>query len=162
MDELTPLRRLLTRLDYPMVIVTVAVGDETSGCLVGFHTQCSVSPPRYLVCLSKRNRTYRLAERAEHLGVHFLAADQRGLAELFGGETTDEIDKLARVDHHPGAGGAPLLDAAATRFVGRVVDRFDGGDHVGFVLAPEHAEGDDDHHQLGFQDVIDLEPGHDP
>jgi flavin reductase (DIM6/NTAB) family NADH-FMN oxidoreductase RutF len=162
MDELTPLRRLLTRLDYPMVIVTAAVGAERSGCLVGFHTQCSVRPVRYAVFLSKRNRTYRLAERADHLAVHFLSADQRDLAELFGGETTDEVDKLAQVDHHLGAGGAPLVDAAAHRFVGRILDRHDGGDHVGFTLEPLRAEGTDDLVQLGFQDVIDLEPGHDP
>jgi flavin reductase (DIM6/NTAB) family NADH-FMN oxidoreductase RutF len=162
MDELTPLRRLLTRLDYPMVLVTVAVDGERSGCLVGFHSQCSVDPVRYAVFLSKNNRTYRLAERADHLGVHFLAADQRGLAELFGGRTTDDVDKLAHVDHHLGAGGTPLVDATASRFVGRVLERLDCGDHVGFVLAPAHAEGDHGFTQLGFQDVIDIEPGHDP
>lgn len=162
MDELTPLRRLVTRLDYPMVVVTAAVDGEHSGCLVGFHSQCSVDPLRYAVMLSKSNHTYRLARRAEHLGVHFLAADQRHLAELFGGETTDEIDKLSRVGHRPGAGGAPLVEEAAHRFVGRVGDRLDCGDHVCFVLDPVHAEGDDELDQLGFQDVIDVRPGHDP
>jgi flavin reductase (DIM6/NTAB) family NADH-FMN oxidoreductase RutF len=162
MDELTPLRRLLVRLDYPMAIVTVAVAGERAGCLIGFHTQCSIHPERYAVFLSKKNRTYRLAQRAEHLGVHFLAADQRPLAELFGSETTDEVDKLAEVDHHVGAGGAPLVDAAAHRFVGRILQRVDCGDHVCFLLEPLHAEGAEDLEQLGFQDVIDLEPGHDP
>ena len=162
MDELTPLRRLLVRLDYPMAIVTVAVDGQRSGCLVGFHTQCSIHPERYAVFLSKRNRTYRLAESAGHLGVHFLSADQRGLAELFGGHTTDEIDKLARVAHHPGPGGVPLIDAAAHRFAGRILQRLDCGDHVCFVLDPLHAEGADDLTQLGFQEVVDLEPGHPP
>jgi flavin reductase (DIM6/NTAB) family NADH-FMN oxidoreductase RutF len=162
MDELTPLRRLLVRLDYPMAIVTVAVDGQRSGCLIGFHSQCSIHPERYAVFLSKKNRTYRLARHAEHLGVHFLASDQRHLAELFGGQTTDEVDKLAQVDHHPGAGGAPLVDAAAHRFVGRIHERVDCGDHVAFVLEPLHAEGAEDLTQLGFQDVIDIEPGHDP
>lgn len=162
MDELTPLRRLLLRLDYPMVMVTAAAGGERSGCLVGFHTQCSVHPMRYVVYLSDKNRTHRIAQHADHLGVHFLAAGQRDLAELFGGTTGDETDKLARVGHHLGAGGAPLVDAAAHRFVGRITDRVDAGDHMAFFLEPLHAEGEAAFAQLGFQDVIDIEPGHDP
>ena len=30
-----------------MVVVTTAQGDERAGCLVGFHAQSSIEPPRY-------------------------------------------------------------------------------------------------------------------
>src|SRR4051794_41781759 len=51
---------LIDELDYPMFIVTVAAGGERAGCLVGFATQCSINPPRFLVCLSDKNRTFRV------------------------------------------------------------------------------------------------------
>jgi hypothetical protein len=49
----------MSLLDHPMVVVTTRAGNERAGCLVGFATQVSIGPPRFLVGLSKRNRTYR-------------------------------------------------------------------------------------------------------
>ena len=57
---------LVGGLDYPLWIVTAAAGEERDGCLVGFGCQSSIDPSRFLVCLSKNNRTYRVAKRAEH------------------------------------------------------------------------------------------------
>jgi len=66
---------LVGDLDYPMFIVTTrSTKGERAGCLVGFATQCSIDPPRVLVCISRANRTYRVAEDAEALGVHFVPA----------------------------------------------------------------------------------------
>ena len=115
---------LLSELDYPMFVVTTAVGDERAGCLVGFATQCSIDPPGFLVCLSKQNHTYRLARTAELLAVHFLPEDATDLAELFGGQTGDDVNKFRRCAWHSGAGGVPLLDRCENRF-----DRKDGRPH---------------------------------
>jgi len=46
---------LVSELDYPMVVVSVASGADRAGCLVGFSTHCSIDPARYAVCISKRN-----------------------------------------------------------------------------------------------------------
>ncbi|WP_206328591.1 flavin reductase, partial [Streptomyces sp. Tu 4128] len=75
----------LHRLDPDMCVVTAAAGGERAGCLVGFSSQCSIDPIRYVVWLSEVNRTYRVASSADVLAVHLLARDQRGTAELFGG-----------------------------------------------------------------------------
>ena len=88
--------RLVGGLEYPMFIVTARAGDEPLGCLVGFATQTSIDPPRFAVCLSHNNRTYRRGRDAELLGVHCVPEDAAELAELFGGETGDEVDKFAR------------------------------------------------------------------
>jgi flavin reductase (DIM6/NTAB) family NADH-FMN oxidoreductase RutF len=151
----------LTR-DNPMYIVTTAEGDERSGCLVGFATQCSVDPPRWAVCLSKKNRTYEVAGEAAVLAVHFLGRDERELAELFGGETGHEVDKFERCAWHEGPGGAPILEATEAWIVGPTVHRFDAGDHGGFVIDIEAAELRSREPQLGFQAAKDIEPGHDP
>lgn len=152
---------LTSAFDYPMVIVTVATGGERGGCLVGFSTQCSIRPLRYAVCLSKRNRTTRLAEQAAVLAVHFPERAQRGLAELFGGETGDDVDKFSRCRWEPGPGGTPLLSECPNRFVGQVVERVDAGDHLVYLLDVTGASVTDEPDLLTFQQVRDLEPGHD-
>lgn len=167
-------------LDYPVFVVTTAAGEDRDGCLVGFSTQTSIDPPRLLVCLSKANRTTSLARTAGVLAVHVL--DRRGhpLAEHFGGETGDEVDKLAGLDWRPGPEGVPILADCPRRLVGRILARFDLGDHVGHLLAPLAVEADelDDHDAAGtggaggagdargggealsYQDVSDIEAGH--
>ncbi len=53
--------RLVATLDYPLYVVTTAVNNEPTGCLIGFATQCSIHPPRFLACISKKNHTFQLA-----------------------------------------------------------------------------------------------------
>jgi flavin reductase (DIM6/NTAB) family NADH-FMN oxidoreductase RutF len=71
---------LVSELDYPMFIVTVAAAGERAGCLVGFATQCSIDPPRFLVCLSDKNRTYRVAQAADAMVVHLVPRAAEELA----------------------------------------------------------------------------------
>jgi flavin reductase (DIM6/NTAB) family NADH-FMN oxidoreductase RutF len=151
--------KLVGHLEYPMFIVTARAGDEPLGCLVGFTTQTSIDPPRYLVCLSQANRTYRLAHDAEHLGVHCVPADAGDLAELFGGETGDEVDKFARVAWHEGPGGVPILDRCRNWFVGRVVARVPAGDHDAYLLDPIAAAAGEQE-DFTFHMAKRIAPGH--
>ena len=154
--------RIVGDLDYPMFIVTAADGEHRSGCLVGFATQTSIDPPRFLVCLSEKNRTTELAREAEWLGVHAVPADATDLAELFGGETGHEVDKFARVGWRSGKGGVPLLDDAPNRFVGRVEARLPAGDHVAFLLAPVEADAETGETEFSFHRAKRIDPGHEP
>jgi len=151
------------RLDPDLCVVTAVAGGERAGCLVGFASQCSISPPRFVVWLSKENRTLRVAERADRLAVHLLTRRQRALAELFGGRTGDDgVDKFAHVRSTDLRDGAVVLDDAAAWFVGRVVSRTDGGDHVGFVLDPLAfgGTGAPGEPSLRLSDALTIRPGH--
>ncbi|MFE5804873.1 flavin reductase family protein [Streptomyces sp. NPDC056491] len=149
-------------LGGPVYVVTVAAGGERSGCLVGFASQCSIRPPRFMVWLSVRNHTFRVARGASHLAVHVLDRGGQPLAELFGGETGDEVDKFAQVDWRPSADGSPVLSGARAWFVGRIETRTDGGDHVGFLLAPTEVcpPVRPAPVLLRYGDVKDIDPGH--
>jgi flavin reductase (DIM6/NTAB) family NADH-FMN oxidoreductase RutF len=156
-----PFEKLVSLLDYPMYVVTSRIDDERAGCLVGFTSQVSIGPPRFLVGLSKRNHTYRVAQRASHLAVHLMPRRHCELARLFGSETGDRTDKFARCSWHSGPHGLPILDDAAGWFAGEVLSRYDLGDHVGFLLQPVAGSAPDTFEQLvTFSDVRDLEPGH--
>ena len=144
---------MLDELDYPMFIATVP-GD---GCLVGFATQCSIDPVRFLACLSNKNKTYRLAQDASHMAVHVVPADRRDLAELFGGETGDDVDKLARCEWSEGPGGVPVI-AGCPHLAGPILDRFAVGDHTAFVLEVSESEGSA--RAMPFQQAKRIEPGH--
>lgn len=163
-DVSSAIDQVVSRLDYPVFVVTTVdrTGAERAGCLVGFLTQCSIDPVRFLVCLSVRNHTYRLARRADLLAVHLIGEDQRELAELFGGTTGDELDKFRRCAWSPGPGGVPVLDDASGWFVGEILDRVELGDHVGFLVSPTASRVTDDRSAVMFSAVRDLTPGHAP
>jgi flavin reductase (DIM6/NTAB) family NADH-FMN oxidoreductase RutF len=151
---------LLGRLDYPMLLVTTAGHDgERAGCLVGFATQTSIDPPRFLACISDKNRTYRVAQAADAMVVHLVPADRRDVAELFGGETGDDTDKFDRAAWREGPAGLPLIDACPTWFSGRILDRIVLGDHVGYLLEP-FAGNDAGDRWLGFTRAKEIDPGH--
>ncbi|MFI5718500.1 flavin reductase family protein [Nocardia sp. NPDC051750] len=152
---------LVAAADAPVYVVTLASGAERAGCLVGFASQVAIEPARFLVCLSKANHTYRVAQRTDVVAVHLLGTAEASLAALFGGETGDETDKFARCSWRTGPHGVPILDDAAAWFCGRVLARHDFGDHTGLVLAP--GEGEivrSDPGVLRYRQVADLKPGH--
>lgn len=156
-----PFEALVSLLDYPMFVVTTRSGDERSGCLVGFGSQTSINPPRFLIGLSKKNRTFRVAQDATHLAVHVVPRDQVDVARLFGGETGDETDKFARCEWHDGPEGIPVLGAAGAWFVGTILKRFDVGDHVAHILEPVAGDAPENVTDwVTFSDVRDIEPGH--
>jgi riboflavin-specific deaminase-like protein len=159
-DTVEAFHAVMADIDFPMVIVTAADGHDRSGCLVGFHAQSSIDPPRFTVWISKKNHTYAVARRADVLTVHLPSAEQRDLAALFGEETGDEVDKFAAGSWRTGPHGALVLEQVARWFVGRVAETLDTGDHVAFLLEPIAGEVGSWSGQLGFQAVKDFEPGH--
>lgn len=125
------------RTDYPLVVLTtIAAEGERSGCLAGFVTQCSIDPPRLLVCISRTNHTFGVAQRARLFAVHLLGDHQVEVASLFGEQTGDHVDKFSRVRWHPGPEGVPLLDECAAWLVVMSLERFEVGDHQALLTSP--------------------------
>jgi flavin reductase (DIM6/NTAB) family NADH-FMN oxidoreductase RutF len=151
---------LVAELDYPMFIVTAAAGGQRAGCLAGFATQCSIDPPRFLLCLSDKNRTFRVARDAELLVVHLVPQGATELADLFGSQTGDDIDKFARCEWRPGPGETPVLSDCGNWFAGRILDRIPAGDHWAFLLEPFLAESEQGEAPFMFHRARRMEPGH--
>jgi flavin reductase (DIM6/NTAB) family NADH-FMN oxidoreductase RutF len=160
----------LSALDYPMYVVTTRVGDERAGCLVGFATQTSIEPARFLVCISKVNATARTVAAASHVAVHQLGRGDKDLARLFGEQSEDWVDKFAHCAWHDGPYDVPVLDASPAWFVGEIVGRLDAGDHTGLLLSPvatggrstggRSTSGRSTGDILSYQQLADLDAGH--
>jgi flavin reductase (DIM6/NTAB) family NADH-FMN oxidoreductase RutF len=156
----TPFDELMASLDAPMFILTAHDGSERSGCLVGFATQVSIRPPRFLVMVSKQNHTYGVAREAAAVVVHVLRAGDEDLARHFGELTGDEVDKFEGLDVVDGPARAPVL-VGLDWFAGRVLDTIDLGDHLGLLLAPHDGSATRvGEPQYGLREALDLEPGH--
>jgi flavin reductase (DIM6/NTAB) family NADH-FMN oxidoreductase RutF len=145
-----------------MFIATTRWEGEMAGCLMGFATQCSIEPPRFLVCLSEKNRTCRVALKAEALAVHFVPFSAQGLAQLFGGQTGDEVDKFAACEWREGPHGLPILSACDNWFAGAILARHELGDHIGFLLEPVEAQSGTPFDEFTFHQARRIEPGHEP
>jgi flavin reductase (DIM6/NTAB) family NADH-FMN oxidoreductase RutF len=129
---------------------------------VGFASQVSIHPPRFLVCLSDKNHTFELARRASSLIVHFVPEQAEDLAVLFGSQTGDETDKFSQCEWRDGPGGAPVLSALEDWFAGRILERLDFGDHCGFLLEPMAGRAHRSGSPLTFRRAKWIEPGHEP
>jgi len=152
---------LMFALDPPMVIVTVAATGGRAGCLVSFHAQSSIDPERYCVWLSKANYTYDVALQTDHLAIHFLTADDLPLAELFGSQSGDTVDKFAGLQVTEGPGGVPLL-AQCPRWLAarRIALLDDGGDHVTVLTEPVTAQVSGPFTPLRLAQAAHIRPGH--
>lgn len=153
---------LMSGLDPPLVVVTAAAAGERAGCLVSFHTQSSMAPQRYCVFLSKANHTYGVALRASHLAIHFLAVADLPLAELFGSQTGDTVDKFAGLPVTEGPGGVPLLTQCPHWLAARRIALLDdGGDHVTVLTEPVAASASGPFSPLRVAQAGHIRPGHD-
>jgi flavin reductase (DIM6/NTAB) family NADH-FMN oxidoreductase RutF len=54
------------------------------------------------------------------------------------------------------------VDGCPNRFVGRVLDRLDAGDHDAFILEPVAAERQAEEQEMTFHRAKRIEPGHAP
>ena len=147
--------------DYPLLVITTAAdGGECSGCLAGFVTQCSIDPPRFLVCISRVNHTFVVAQRARFLVLHLLGDQQTDLASQFGERTGDSVDKFADVRWHPGPEGVPVLDDCAAWILVEILARFDVGDHQAALTAPLDGGAGNQSGLLTFNNAPSLDAGH--
>jgi flavin reductase (DIM6/NTAB) family NADH-FMN oxidoreductase RutF len=102
-----------------------------------------------------------LAQRAAVFAVHVVDEDNKAIAQLFGGETGDEVDKFAQVRWHY-VDGVPILEDCPRWFTGAVLEQIEMGDHVGHLLEPLRVETGPASGQLTYQQARDIKAGHKP
>jgi len=149
------------RVDYALhVVTTTSKEGDPSGCVVGFTTQCSIVPPRFLVCISKVNHTYFASEHSRGIALHLIGRDQTQLASLFAETSGDTVDKFSQCTWHTGVTGAPVLSECVAWLEGSIIRRWSVGDHQALLIRPvaggPGAPGD----VLTIRTAPEFRPGH--
>ena len=161
MDEET-FDDLMVSTDAALIVVTTAAENERAGCLVGFHSQSSMSPQQYGFWLSKANHTYQVSLRATHFAIHFLTASDLAMAQRFGARSGEDTDKFRGLDTRSTEQGVPLLSALPNRIVvERIAMLDDGGDHVGITARVISSETTGPFAPLRLSRIGDLSAGRD-
>ena len=107
------------------------------GLTVNSFSSVSLEPPLVLWSLARRSASFAAFERASHYVVHVLGEDQQALAQRF---AAHDVDRFAGLEVERGPANVPLLPACVSRFVCRIHQRHDGGDHVILVGEVERFE----------------------
>lgn len=161
MDEET-FDGLMVSTDAALIVVTTTAENERAGCLVGFHSQSSMSPQQYGFWLSKANHTYQVSLRATHFAIHFLTASDLAMAQRFGARSGEDTDKFRALDIHSTEQGVPLLSALPNRIVVERISMLDdGGDHVGITARVISSETTGPFAPLRLSHIGDLSAGRD-
>ncbi|MBM6589184.1 flavin reductase family protein [Brevibacterium sp. RIT 803] len=153
---------LMVSADAGLIVVTTAAEGERAGCLVGFHSQASMSPQQYGFWLSKANHTYQVSLRSTHFAVHFLTAEDLAMAQRFGARSGEDTDKFRGLDVHLTEQGVPVLSALPNRvIVERITMLDDGGDHVAITARVISSETSGPFAPLRLSHIGDLPAGRD-
>lgn len=140
------LRRALGSFATGVTIVTARdPGDALRpaadvGLTVNSFSSVSLDPPLVQWCIARRAASFEAFGRASHYAVHVLGADQQDLSQRF---ATHGIDRFEGLQLERGPQELPLIPGCVSRFVCRIAERYEGGDHLillGEVLGFETGE----------------------
>ena len=150
------LRRLFRRHAAAVSVITTTLAGRPVGLLVTSFASVSADPPLVSFNVSTGASSWPALERAEHLGVHVLGADQQDLAGRVARSGADRF--AAPTSWRPGPHSTPLIDGVAAWGVARVEQRVAVGDHVIVVARLLHAGSEDGaeplvHHDGGYRQL---------
>jgi 3-hydroxy-9,10-secoandrosta-1,3,5(10)-triene-9,17-dione monooxygenase reductase component len=130
------------------------------GLTVNSFSSVSLEPPLVLWCLARRAASFGAFERSSHYAVHVLGEQQQALSQRF---ASHGVDRFAGIEIERGPAGLPLIPGCVSRFVCRIRERHDGGDHVILLAEVEQFETADQAPLLylrgRYQRALPLDPG---
>ncbi len=125
-------REVLGYFATGVAVVTARAKDGTPiGVTMSSFNSVSLQPPLVLFSVDRKARSLAAMDHAQGYGINILTREQETLSGRFATALTDKWDA---VEHAPGFAQAPLLAGALAHFECRPYARYDGGDHVIFVV----------------------------
>jgi flavin reductase (DIM6/NTAB) family NADH-FMN oxidoreductase RutF len=149
MFDPTQLRRVMGQFATGVTIITTC--DSAGGCYgltANAVTSLSLDPPLLLICIDRKAETFAHFYDSKAFVVNILAEDQEALSSRF---AKSGGDKFTGVACRRGRLGAPILEGGLGHIECRIVDTYEGGDHVIHVGEVEHAELREERPLLFFQ-----------
>lgn len=116
-----------------VTIITSGANGDFHAMTASAFTSLSLEPPMVLVCVDKKATTAGIIATHGAFGVSMLAAGHEALSNACARRGTPESNGLNGVPHYLGPLGLPLLEGCVANLECRVVDAFEGGDHIIFT-----------------------------
>ena len=117
-----------------VTVITTQGVEHAYGMTANAFSSVSLDPPLVLVCVIAGTEGAATIARNGAFAVNILGADQEPLSRYFAARDRPRgRDAFARIPHHRGPSGAPLLDGAAGYLDCRLAASHPAGDHVIFI-----------------------------
>jgi flavin reductase (DIM6/NTAB) family NADH-FMN oxidoreductase RutF len=122
-----------------VTVITTGLEGEFHGMTASAFTSLSLEPTQVLVCIDRTAHTLPVLQACGRFNVNILGEDQEDISRLFASKEAQQGHALDGVDYRLGELGVPLLKGTLGFLECRVVQQYDGGDHVIFVGEVENA-----------------------
>jgi len=131
--------QLLRNLTSPVVAITSEHKGRRNGMILDSAIRASIVPtiPRVAMFIHKFNTSHDMVFSSGRLALHLLRRDQFELIHRLGFFHGKDTDKLARIPHHKGESGVPVLDECYAHFECRIVNAMDTGSSTCFLCDAE-------------------------
>jgi flavin reductase (DIM6/NTAB) family NADH-FMN oxidoreductase RutF len=129
----TEFRRAMALFATGFTIVTTTLDDTFYGLTVNSFCSVSLNPTLVLISIDKSTRSYPILLQSQVFGVNILTEQQRYLSERFARKDASERRSFDDILLHTGETGVPLFDDALAYLECRVVNVYEGGDHMLFL-----------------------------
>lgn len=128
------LRQAFAQFPQGVVVIGAEIDGAPEGLVAStFTVGVSLDPPLASVAVQHSSSTWpRLRQRASHLGVSLLSADQQGLCRQIA--STDRAGRFHGVEHSIDHDGAVALTGSGLWLKTRIYDQVRAGDHDIVVL----------------------------
>jgi flavin reductase (DIM6/NTAB) family NADH-FMN oxidoreductase RutF len=124
-------------------VTVITTRDQTGrpyGLTANAVTSLSLDPPLLLICVDRKAETFPHFFDSKIFVLNILEEGQEALSRRF---ATTGGDKFAGLEFRLGRLDTPILAGTIGHIECRIVDTFEGGDHVVHVGEVEHAEARD-------------------
>jgi flavin reductase (DIM6/NTAB) family NADH-FMN oxidoreductase RutF len=146
----------LRMIPYGIYVLTADDGKgNIAGATVNWVTQTAFAPPLVVVGVKTDSGAYAILKNTKSFTLNMLGKEHKGLAFTFFKPAQLADGKLCGQTIHPGANGAPILDAALAAVECRVASIVEQGDH--HVVVAEVTEAHLTKPIAGRPDVAILE-----
>jgi flavin reductase (DIM6/NTAB) family NADH-FMN oxidoreductase RutF len=127
--------QLLRNLTSPVVAITSTRGGKENGMISDAAVRASIVPtvPRLSVYIHKFNYSHDMVFETGRFAMHLLHTKQFDIVHRLGFFSGRDQDKLARIPHHTGKLGVPVLDECYAHFECSVVNAMDTGSSTLFL-----------------------------
>jgi flavin reductase (DIM6/NTAB) family NADH-FMN oxidoreductase RutF len=126
-----------------VTVITTGFEGSYHGMTASAFASLSLEPTTILVCIDRSTHTLTILQECGCFNVNILSAAQENLSRIFASKDAPERHGLQGIDFTVSDLGVPLLRDALAYLECRVIQQYDGGDHVIVVGEVENAGTND-------------------